>query len=120
VSRLELASLGLALGAGVVLPLDAATCPVAVTAGVTAYLAAMSARRCGPCRNGLPALAEAVTALADGAGREPRRRVEELAGLLPGRGACAHPDGTVRLVRSMLGAFPEEVRAHERGGCTVA
>jgi NADH:ubiquinone oxidoreductase subunit F (NADH-binding) len=119
VSRRELAVLGIALGAGVILPLDPSTCPVAVTAGVTGYLAAMSARRCGPCRSGLPALADAVTALADGGGRQATRRVEELTGLLPGRGACAHPDGTVRLVRSMLVAFPEEVRAHERGGCTL-
>jgi NADH:ubiquinone oxidoreductase subunit F (NADH-binding) len=120
VSRRELAAMGVALGAGVVLPLDPSTCPVAVTAGVTAYLAGMSAKRCGPCRNGLPALADAVGALSDGAGAAATHRVHELAGLLPGRGACAHPDGTVRLVRSMLVAFPAEVRAHEHGVCTVA
>src|SRR5205085_1352180 len=109
VSRLQLAPHGLTLGAGVVLPLGADTCPVAVTAGVTAYLAGVSSGRCGPCRNGLPALAEAVAALTDGAGPAARRRVRELAALLPGRGACAHPDGSARLVASMLRAFPAEV-----------
>ncbi len=118
-SRRGLAARGLTLGAGVVLPLDPRTCPVAVTAGVTAYLAGRSAGRCGPCVNGLPALADAVGALADGGGRSTTRRAAELAALLQGRGACAHPDGTVRLVRSMLAAFPEEVRAHELGSCSL-
>jgi len=119
VSRRGLAAAGLTLGAGVVLPLDPHTCPVSVTAGVAAYLAVMSAGRCGPCRHGLPALAEAVTGLADGDGPAATRRVRELAGLVRGRGACAHPDGTVRLVRSMLDAFPSEVGAHEAGVCTL-
>jgi NADH:ubiquinone oxidoreductase subunit F (NADH-binding) len=117
VSRRDLAAARLTLGAGVVLPLDAGTCPISVTAGVTAYLAGASAGRCGPCRNGLPALAQAVAALADGAGRVATRRIQEIAGVLPGRGACAHPDGSVRLVASMLTAFPEEIRAHELGTC---
>jgi NADH:ubiquinone oxidoreductase subunit F (NADH-binding) len=108
---------GLSLGAGVVLPLDARTCPVVVTAGVTGYLASMAAGRCGPCVNGLPALADAVAALADGAGPMATRRAQDLTALVPGRGACAHPDGTARLVASMLRAFPDEVRRHERGGC---
>jgi NADH:ubiquinone oxidoreductase subunit F (NADH-binding) len=120
ISRRDLAALGLTLGAGVVLPLGAQTCPVAVTAGVTAYLAEASAGRCGPCRNGLPALAQAVAALAGGAGPTSTRRIQELVGLLPGRGACAHPDGSARFVRSMLAAFPEEVRGHELGTCTAA
>jgi NADH:ubiquinone oxidoreductase subunit F (NADH-binding) len=120
VSRRALAARGLSLGAGVVLPLDARTCPVAVTAGVTAYLAGMSAGRCGPCRNGLPALAEAVGALADGAGRDATDRAAELAVLVSGRGACAHPDGTARLVASLLAAFPAEIQAHETGWCCTA
>jgi NADH:ubiquinone oxidoreductase subunit F (NADH-binding) len=120
VSRSALAALGLTLGAGVVLPLDARSCPVTVTAGVVAYLAGASAGRCGPCVNGLPALSDAVAALVDGGGPAATRRVHELIGLIPGRGACAHPDGSVRLVRSLLEAFPDEVRAHELGGCAGA
>ncbi len=119
VSRPALAALGLALGAGVVLPLDVRSCPVTVTAGITAYLAGASAGRCGPCFNGLPALAQAVAALAGGAGPAAAGRVRELVGLLPGRGACAHPDGSVRLVRSLFEAFPDEVHAHEAGACAA-
>jgi NADH:ubiquinone oxidoreductase subunit F (NADH-binding) len=118
VSREQLRARGLGLGAGVVLPLDPGTCPVVVTAGVTAYLGSVSAGRCGPCRNGLPALAEAVGALADGAGPAATGRTRDLAALVTGRGACAHPDGTARLVTSMLRAFPAEVRTHELGGCS--
>jgi NADH:ubiquinone oxidoreductase subunit F (NADH-binding) len=118
-SRRGLAAAGLTLGAGVVLPLDASTCPVEVTAALTGYLAGMTAGRCGPCLNGLPALAEAVAALAAGGGRRASRRAGELTALLRGRGACAHPDGTVRLVASLLDAFPEEVRAHELSGCSL-
>ncbi len=117
VSLQRLRAHGLSLGAGVVLPLDARTCPVVVTAGVTGYLASMAAGRCGPCVNGLPALADAVGALADGAGPTATRRAQDLTALVPGRGACAHPDGTARLVASMFRAFPDEVRRHELGGC---
>jgi len=50
-------------------------------------------------------------------GRGGTARVEELAGLVVRRGACAHPDGTVRLVRSLLSAFHQEVAEHATGGC---
>ena len=103
---------GYALGAGLVMAVDG--CPVMWTQRLVAYLAGQSAGRCGPCLNGLPALAAAVAALDDGAGT---RRVTELAGLVERRGACAHPDGTVRLVRSLLAAYPEEVDRHGAGHC---
>ena len=119
VSRVALRAAGLALGAGVAWPLPEGVCPVDVTARITAYLAGESAQRCGPCRNGLPALAGEVAALARGAGVN-YRRIEELAGLVERRGACAHPDGTVRLVRSLVAAFGDEVAAHVAGRCEVA
>jgi NADH:ubiquinone oxidoreductase subunit F (NADH-binding) len=103
---------GYALGAGLVMALDG--CPVTWTQRLTAYLAGQSAGRCGPCRNGLPALAMAVGALEDGGSTG---RVTELAGLVERRGACAHPDGTVRLVRSLLAAYPDEVDRHGAGHC---
>jgi hypothetical protein len=110
--------LGTPLGAGVLLSLDAGDCPVDLTRRVVRYLAGQSAGRCGPCFNGLPALAAAVDAV--GAGLGGTERVEELARLVVRRGACAHPDGTVRLVRSMLGTFAAEVVAHAAGACRWA
>lgn len=118
VSRESMASAGLALGAGVVLPLAAGDCPVARTAAITRYLAGQSAGRCGPCSNGLPALAGAVAEVARGVGGT--ERAAQLAGLVTGRGACAHPDGTARLVRSLLTVFGDEVAGHGSGWCGYA
>lgn len=107
---------GLDLGAGVLAPIPGGACPVAETAAVLAYLAGMSARQCGPCLFGLPAIADAVRRLADGAaGTGVRRRLAGDLDAVDGRGACHHPDGAVRLVRSLRRAFPEHVAAHERG-----
>jgi ferredoxin len=35
---------------------------------------------------------------------------------IPGRGACNHPDGAVRFVRSTLAAFADDVEAHVAHG----
>jgi len=111
----HLAALGTPLGAGVLLVPDAETCPVELTSRIVAFLAGQSAGRCGPCHNGLPALAAAVHDVATGRGGA--ERAGQLAELVRGRGACAHPDGTVRLVRSLLGTLPHEVAEHVSGGC---
>jgi NADH:ubiquinone oxidoreductase subunit F (NADH-binding) len=118
VSVAGLRALGTPLGAGVVFTPGEHECPVRLTSRIVDYLAGQSARRCGPCLNGLPALAAALGAVADGTGGT--RRVTELAGLVERRGACAHPDGTVRLVRSLLAALPDEVDVHLEGGCGLA
>jgi NADH:ubiquinone oxidoreductase subunit F (NADH-binding) len=117
VSRVDIAEAGATLGAGVMLPLSAGWCPLVRTTALVDYLAGQSARRCGPCLNGLPAMAEALRDLVHrGASAGP---LEELCGLVVRRGACAHPDGTARLVTSMLKRFPEEVDAHALGECSA-
>jgi NADH:ubiquinone oxidoreductase subunit F (NADH-binding) len=98
-------------GAGVVIALAAHACGLAESAAIVSYLAGQSAGRCGPCVNGLPALSRA---LADPHAPD---EVERLATLVTGRGACAHPDGTARFVRSSLRAFAADVAAHRRGTC---
>jgi NADH:ubiquinone oxidoreductase subunit F (NADH-binding) len=120
ISRAGLAPYGATPGAGVVVALRANACGVSATAKVLTYLAAQSARQCGPCLNGLPALAATMNALADGrANGEAPLRVERLAGLVERRGACHHPDGTVRLARSALRVFRDDVQAHLAGRCTA-
>jgi len=115
VSRAAMTDVGARLGAGVVLPLATDGCPLPRTAQIVSYLAGQSAGRCGPCRNGLPALAHEVGALVTGTGDVAR--VGELVGLVVGRGACAHPDGTAQLVQTLLLRFPAELGAHEQGRC---
>ncbi|MGL4745849.1 MAG: NADH-ubiquinone oxidoreductase-F iron-sulfur binding region domain-containing protein [Dermatophilaceae bacterium] len=109
---------GTALGAGVVLTLQDGECPVHETARFVTYLAAENAGRCGPCRLGLPALAQEVEALDDGV--DTRDRIRELIGVVDGRGACAHPDGTARLVTSLLTHLEPEVATHLGRGCRCA
>ena len=115
VSRQDIAAAGATLGAGVMLPLSAGWCPLVRTEALVEYLAGQSAKRCGPCMNGLPALAEALRDLVHRGG--PVAPVEALCAAVTGRGACAHPDGTARLVSSMLTRFPEEVDLHSLGEC---
>ncbi len=117
VDREEMASAGVPLGAGALIPVAPRECPVTMTARITSYLAAQSARRCGPCFNGLPALAAAMTDLATGRGG--LQRVGHLRRLVQGRGACAHPDGTARLVGSLMAVFPDDVAAHSSGACCL-
>jgi len=90
---------------------------------VTGYLAAESAGQCGPCLNGLPRIAAALAELAGFKGPGHRRRtvadLERWSGLVEGRGACHHPDGTVRFVRSALTTFAPEIARHARGLCSA-
>ncbi|MFI6282768.1 NADH-ubiquinone oxidoreductase-F iron-sulfur binding region domain-containing protein [Streptomyces sp. NPDC050988] len=119
----EAAQLGLStatLGAGVLAALPADRCGPAETARVLRYLALESAGQCGPCLNGLPRIAAAFRTLAaPGPQGTARDDVARWAGLVEGRGACHHPDGTVRLVRSALTTFAAELEAHARGLCTA-
>ncbi len=108
------------LGAGVVAALPADRCGLAETARVVRYLALESAGQCGPCLNGLPRIAAALAELAGPRpGRQVRADVERWAGLTSGRGACAHPDGSARFVRSALKVFAAELHQHTDGRCTA-
>jgi NADH:ubiquinone oxidoreductase subunit F (NADH-binding) len=108
-------------GAGVVVALSARHCGLRAAAGVAAYLAGESAGQCGPCLNGLPTIAGHLDTLAYG--RSTTKTVDELRRLsdvVDGRGACRHPDGTARFVRSTLRTFAREVEHHLAGDCTAA
>jgi NADH:ubiquinone oxidoreductase subunit F (NADH-binding) len=114
---------GAAVGAGVIAALPADRCGLAEAARVVRYLAAESAGQCGPCLNGLPRMAAALAELAGpGHRRQTRADLERWVGpqnLVTGRGACNHPDGTVRFVRSALTVFAPEISLHARGLCSA-
>src|SRR4029077_17906826 len=91
-----LAPHGSSLGAGVLALLSEDACPVAETARVARWLADEGAGQCGPCLNGLGALATTVEEIAAGTAQSSsRRRIDRLAGLVRRRGACGPPDGAV-------------------------
>ncbi|HEV7937252.1 MAG TPA: NADH-ubiquinone oxidoreductase-F iron-sulfur binding region domain-containing protein [Solirubrobacteraceae bacterium] len=120
-SNVHLAPYGATLGAGVVLLLSELACPIAETARVTRWLAGQSAGQCGPCVHGLDALSQTLEKVCRGGlSGNSRARVEQLSMLVNGRGACAHPDGTVRFVTSAADVFAEDFVDHARYGACEA
>ena len=108
---------GASLAAGVIVALDAGACPVQEVARTMGWLESQSAHQCGPCSNGLRAIAGELAGVA--AGRDDGQglaRIERWAGLVPRRGACRLPDGAVRFLRSALEVFPIEFAEHARRG----
>ncbi len=117
----HLAPVGASLGAGVIALLGEDACPVAETVRVARWLAEQSAGQCGPCVNGLPALAATLAEIAAGTDEgDATRRLQRLSALVRRRGACSHPDGVVRFVLSALDAFAEEFTDHARHGACEA
>ena len=116
-----LAAVDASLGAGVLAALPADRCGLRETVRVVGHLARESAGQCGPCLNGLPRIAAALELLARPGAHPPSLEddVARWCGLVVGRGACHHPDGSVRLVASALRVFSAELDAHRRGGCTA-
>jgi len=110
ISRAGLTAAGGTLGAGVLIFVGRQTCALAELTRVAHWLAGESAKQCGPCSFGLPALAAELARLT--AGRAAKRELLRTANQLPGRGACAHPDGAVRFLRSGLALLTEEAQLH--------
>ena len=116
-AREELASYEASLGAGVIVVLGASACAVAEIARVADYFAAEGAGQCGPCVNGLAAIADTVQRISSGTAPDGAQRdLERWCSELPRRGACGHPDGAVRFISSALRVFAEELDDHARHG----
>ncbi len=111
-----LAAVGGVVGPGVLVVLTRRACGIAETARLARYMAGESAGQCGPCVFGLPAVADDLAHLAFGS-PDPHgigRLEMRLAGV-DGRGACRHPDGVARMVRSALSVFASDAAAHGAG-----
>ncbi|RAG87417.1 hypothetical protein DN069_02300 [Streptacidiphilus pinicola] len=116
-TKQALAELGAGPGAGVLVALPERACGLAETASVLGFLARNGAQQCGPCRFGLPAVAEDFAALAHGRlDADGLHRLERRVGLLAGRGACRHPDGASRFAATALRTFAADVGHHLRFG----
>jgi NADH:ubiquinone oxidoreductase subunit F (NADH-binding) len=115
-SHAGLRSVGLGLGAGVLVALPASACGLRETARVAGYLAGESSGQCGPCRFGLPSIAGALSSLAGGPDPAAVAAIERWSSLVQGRGGCHLPDGAVRFVASALRTFHADVDRHARFG----
>lgn len=105
------------LGAGVIVVLGANACPVAETSRIADFFAQEGAGQCGPCVNGLDAIADAVHDLAAGtASAHVYPVLQRWLTELPQRGACQHPDGAVKFISSSLRTFAAEFGDHARHG----
>ncbi len=114
--RSALACLAASPGCGLVGVLPHGACGLTETSRLVRWLAGESAGQCGTCVAGLPRLADGLEALAGGRfHRRGLRRVEALGASLLGSGACGHPDAVVRLVRSTLDVFADDVVRHLAG-----
>ena len=116
----EARSHGSSVGAGVVALLPTGLCPIVENARLVRYLEGEGAGQCGPCVNGLDLLATSLEHLA----YRPRllsggvAALLTLCGLIEGRGACQHPDGVARLVRTAVDVFGDHAALHlSRGPC---
>ncbi len=105
------------LGSGIVVVLPESACPAAEVARVLAWLAGETAGQCGPCVNGLASLADGLTRLVGGrADRDMTERLTRWCDQIDGRGACHHPNGAVRFLRSAFHVFGKELDDHRRHG----
>src|SRR6185312_16049813 len=103
-------------GAGVVALLGEHACGVYETVRVARWMAGESAGQCGPCVHGLAAIAQRLEGIAWGNEQGGEAEVLRLASVIRGRGACRHPDGTLRFVTSALGVFAPEFEDHGAEG----
>ncbi|MGE3288669.1 MAG: NADH-ubiquinone oxidoreductase-F iron-sulfur binding region domain-containing protein, partial [Pseudonocardia sp.] len=119
-SHAGLDAAGGTLGSGLIIAPQPGSCLLGEVAEVVDHLAGQSAGQCGPCLNGLPALARTIDAMVAGdAGPAEVRRVHELAETVAGRGACKHPDGVTMFAASAVDVLAAEVHAHLAGDCTL-
>ena len=112
---------GMSLGSGVVFLLPESACVVAEVTAVARWLQQESAGQCGPCINGLQAIAGALEELcAQGDRHGAYTRIERWCELVIRRGACALPDGAAGFVTSALRTFRPQFDDHARHGACDA
>ena len=102
------------LGCGIVAVLPESGCGVVESARVLTWMSAETAGQCGPCVNGLHAIATTFNGLARGS-RGTDAQLRRWATQVAGRGACRFPDGAIRFLRSALELFGDDLADHARG-----
>ena len=117
IDEASLGRVGASLGCGSVIVVGERSCGLKTAASIVRWMASQSAGQCGPCINGLPAIADAMHRIAEG--DHPSRltgQIKRWMWMLEGRGACKHPDGVIRMARSALEVFESETLRHGSSG----
>lgn len=119
VDPVALRAAGTPFGCGLVAAIDHSRCGLAESSRLASWLSDARAGQCGGCTRGLPHMAQALEALADGraAGRRQPQRILSLGEALSGTGLCHLPDSAVAMVASALAVFADEAGHHRRGRC---
>ncbi len=109
------------VGPGVLAVIPRSVCGLGELAAVASYMAQASAGQCGPCVYGLGSIAQTLAAINAGRGGDAATRtLRRWADEITGRGACRHPDGAVRFMRSGLDMFAKEIQLHlHKQRCTA-
>lgn len=115
--RTSFSGAGAVMGCASLLVLSGNSCGLVATAQIARWMAGQGAGQCGPCVNGLPAIAGALEALVEGDRRgRSEQQLARWVDQVDRRGACHHPDGVARMVRSALRVFSDEIAKHRRHG----
>jgi NADH:ubiquinone oxidoreductase subunit F (NADH-binding) len=93
---------GGSMGPGIVSVWNPHEDPIEFATRMIEYGAGESAGQCGPCMFGLPALARDWSRFSQNPSRERRAQLNLRLDQFGGRGACHHPDGVARFVRSAM------------------
>jgi len=111
------AKAGSRLGTGSLIVLDDSTCPVEFTLNLMRFFARESCGFCTPCRDGLPYLAQILTAIASGEGHaDDLALLDELCATVASQSFCAFAPGAVMPLISSIQCFHTHYEQHITNG----
>jgi NADH-quinone oxidoreductase subunit F len=113
---------GSGLGTGAVIVFSEAACMVKVAIEYGRFFARESCGQCPPCVLGLKHLSETMEKIEAGGGNEKDvRQVEQICGMIKGRGYCYLLTGAAIAVESIFRHFKHEFDAHiHTASCPIA
>jgi len=109
----SLKAIGTGLGTGAVIVMSEETCMVRSALEVAQFFAAESCGQCPPCMLGTAQLSEILAKIESGKGEErDLRQIEQICGMIKGRGQCYLLTGASIAVESIFEKFRHEYELH--------